>query len=61
MSGSYTEDPWLPVVEDVLAPWRALLIQHTNDARDGRCPVCQVEDRDQWRRANQRLAEAGGS
>jgi hypothetical protein len=59
MSGPYTEDFRLPPVGDVLQPWRDLLARPTNDAADGRCPVCKLENCDKWRWARERLAAEG--
>jgi hypothetical protein len=58
MSGPFTEGFRLNPVGDVLAPWRELLAQHTNDAASGLCPVCRVKDCERGRWAGQRLAEA---
>jgi len=61
MSGPHTEDVRLTPAADVLAPWRELLAQHTNEAASGLCPICRVDGCERWRWAGARLAEADGA
>jgi len=57
--GPHTEDVRLTPVRDVLAPWRELLAQHTNEAVSRLCPICRADGCERWRWAGERLAEAG--